>query len=200
MKLNIVIDIDGVITSLDFLKAKKDKHTVLDASHDKIKQNKVKKRLIALGIHLYSKHAKVRENASKVILDLKEQGDQINILTKRLFAADEDKIGYKIKSAVEDHLTKNNIYYDNLIFTTGNKVKECLELNTDIVIEDNPFNIIALAKAGFKVICFATPYNKMIAEDMKNIYIANNWEDVYNKIELIRKKKEVNQEFTLKKV
>jgi uncharacterized HAD superfamily protein len=190
MNLNVVVDLDGVITNLDYFKTKRTAHPLLDVNHFSIKETRFLNGVFALGVSFYSKHARVRPGASEVIHTLKNQGDTISILTKRMFSADNTKTGEKIRTLCEAHLIQHDIPYDNLMFTTGTKVAECTELKADVIIEDNPRNILVLANAGFKVICFRTPYNGIIQANGKNIFVAENWEEVYTNIELIRKRKE----------
>jgi len=191
MNLIIVVDIDGVITDLDWLKKKKkNKKAILDLNLQSLYKFFLIKRILAAGICFYSQRAKVRNEASEVIRDLINCGDDITIMTKRLLTNCDDNIGAKIKNLVELHLLEHDIPYHDICYTSGDKVEECLALEADVIIEDSPKNIKALAAAGIVVICFRTPYNENIIADNKTIFEARNWHEVYLRIEEIRKIKE----------
>jgi uncharacterized HAD superfamily protein len=176
--MNIGIDIDGVITNLDFIKmGNKEKHTILDTNPAmKYQNNKLIREVLYHGIKLYSKHAKVRNDASKIINSLKNDGDKIHIITRRQFASEDSKKGNKIRTLVELHLINHDIPYDSITFTNGDKIKECLEEKIDVMIEDNPITAMKLT-SYIPVIVFDTPYNFFLSGN--NIYHAKSWEDVY---------------------
>lgn len=176
--MNVGIDIDGVITNLDFIKQgkRKDRHTVLDTNPALTYQNnKLINYLLYRGICLYSKHAVVRDNASKVINNLKNEQCKIYIITKRQFASENNLKGEKVRKLVELHLLEHEIPYDSITYTDGNKLKECLELGIDILIEDNPY-IAQVVSKYIPVILLETPYNKDTNED--NILHATSWVDI----------------------
>jgi len=205
MEFTVIVDIDGVITNIDFfkyieplkhlspsnimklLKNKKEEiHVMSDMEPEKIINSKIKSRILYPGIALYSRKAKIRSNASIVINDLVEEDCNVVIMTKRPFGTEEGKMGDKIRGHVVKHLASNDIPYNKIRYVKSSKVEECIEEAADVIIEDSPKNIIALAEAGFKVICFRTCYNKHITEDIENVYVAENWDNVYSIIHTLR--------------
>ena len=80
----------------------------------------------------------------------------------------------------------NNLYYDELIFSTVNKLGNCRENNIDIMVEDSPHNIKQLAEF-LPVICFDTRYNRDC--EGKNIIRCYSFYDIYEKIKEFEKRK-----------
>lgn len=188
--MNVGVDIDGVITNLDFIKSsKKEKHTILDTNPAvTYKNNSLINFCLFKGISFYSKHAIIRNEASDIIKDLKNNGSRIHIITKRQFASENSPRGEKIRNLTKLHLLNHDIPYDTISFTDGNKLKECLDLNIDVMIEDNPDAIKHLS-LFIPVIVFDTPYNQGILGD--NIYRAHDWLAVKKIIDELNHKKYV---------
>ena len=80
----------------------------------------------------------------------------------------------------------NNLYYDELIFSTTNKLGNCREKNIDVMVEDSPRNIKQLAEF-LPVICFDTRYNRDC--EGKNIIRCYSFYDIYEKIKEFEKRK-----------
>ena len=83
--MNIGIDIDGVITNLDFLSILGTKEPILDREKKATVNTPVARKILFHCIKLYSKHGVIRTNASKYINALKNNGHKIFIITKRRF-------------------------------------------------------------------------------------------------------------------
>ena len=64
-----------------------------------------------------------------------------------------------MQDMVRNWFKSNELYYDELIFSTVNKLENCRENNIDIMIEDSPHNIKQLAEF-LSIMCFDTRYNK----------------------------------------
>lgn len=175
MKIVGVIDIDGTITNLDFFKLT-NKSTFLDINFNNL-NIKILKYFLYKIILLYSKNIKTRENVKYSLNELKRYNTEINFLTKRPFVCDQSPKGNLIKELIETSLIINEIPYDNIYYTSGNKLSECLSLNADFIIEDSPKNIMFLSNY-LPVIVIDTPYNRGIYG--KNIYRAKDWLEVPN--------------------
>ena len=80
---------------------------------------------------------------------------------------------------VRNWFKNNELYYDELIFSTVNKLENCRENNIDIMIEDSPHNIKQLAEF-LSIMCFDTRYNKDC--EGKNIIRVYSFYDIYEKI------------------
>lgn len=125
----------------------------------------------------YSKNVNIRPFASEVIKKLKQK-HEIIIITSRDYTTYKNKYQLKMQTNVKKWLCHNNILYDEIIFS-NNKALICNQKNIDIMIEDNPKNIINIAKK-IPVICYNNTYNKNISN--KNVYRCFSWYDIYNKI------------------
>lgn len=188
MKLSCMIDIDGTITNLD--KYKLSNNTSLLDLNPKVLENKLLKSLIFKFTYLYSNNYKIRENVVETINYMNNNNIEINFVTKRFFASENTNEGFIIRKLIENMLINNKISYKKIIYTSGNKLKECLSLNVDFIIEDSPVNIKLLSQY-FPVIVIDTPYNKGIKGN--NIYRVKNWNEINNIInKLFIYKKSIN--------
>lgn len=87
-----------------------------------------------------------------------------------------------MRNIVINWLSENDIYYDELIFSKAAKERKSQEIvdnNIDIMIEDNPNNILELSKI-IPIICYDTSYNKDC--NNQNIIRCYSWYDIYKKI------------------
>lgn len=115
--------------------------------------------------------ATVKPNAREVIEKLKNDGHTINIISSRVTPM--FKTPYE---TTEKYLKENGIVYDKLLVGSVNKLQVCSENKIDIMMEDEPHYIEALAEI-IPVIVFEYGYNK--ACKGKNIIKVNNWNEVY---------------------
>ena len=184
MKKVGVIDIDGTITNLNYYTFfKKSSLIDFDISHSNKKILRLQLYKITL---IYSRIIKMRLYVKIALNELKKRGIEINLLTKRPFAFEDTHEGNIIKEIIKMSLDINEIPYDNIYYTDGDKLIECMDLNADIIIEDSPKNISFLANY-LPVIVINTPYNKHI--NGFNIYRANNWLDVITIVDKLYEKK-----------
>ncbi len=121
----------------------------------------------------------VREFAKEVITKLKEEGNEIYIITARNEYGVPREYTDQIKQMTEEWLKKNEIPYDKIIYTNGSKLPYCKGNYIEVVVEDSPINIIDIA-TSIPVICYNNKYNAHVNGD--NITRAYSWYDVYNKI------------------
>ena len=122
-----------------------------------------------------------RNYASEVIQKLKDDGNEIYIITAR-----SSNLTYidtidteQMRNIVREWLKKYNIYYDELIFSKEDKLEICLENKIDVMIEDKPKNIMEIS-TKIPVICYHANYNDTCIND--NIYRCYTWYDIYNRI------------------
>ncbi len=85
----------------------------------------------------------------------------------------------KNKEIVKKWLEKNNILYDNIIFSSEDKLEICIKNNIDVMIEDKVENIEKISNK-IPVICFNAGYNEKC--NGKNIIRCYSWYDIYAKI------------------
>ena len=120
-----------------------------------------------------------RKYASEVIKKLKEDGNEIYIVTARYLTDRNTEDGEKMRKIVVNWLAEQKIYYDEIIFSPEDKKENCKKYNIDIMIEDKVDNINKISSI-IPVICFHAGYNKECKG--KNIYRVYNWYDIYNLI------------------
>ena len=131
----------------------------------------------------YLKNEPIRRFANEIIKKLKDEGNEIYIITARrggnTISDEENKV------LTKDWLDKNEVKYDKLIFSPEDKLNICLKNNIDIMVEDKPTNINIIS-TKIPVICINAEYNQNC--NRNNIYRAYSWYDVYYKIKNIIKK------------
>ena len=115
-----------------------------------------------------------RKYASEVIKKLKDDGNEIYIVTDR-----NNEDGEKMRKIVVNWLAEQKIDYDEIIFSPEDKKENCKKYNIDIMIEDKVDNINKISSI-IPVICFHAGYNNECKG--KNIYRVYNWYDIYNLI------------------
>ena len=125
----------------------------------------------------YLKNEPIRKFANEIIKKLKDEGNEIYIITAR---HGENTISdEETKKLTKTWLDKNKVKYDKLIFSPEDKLETCLQNNINIMIEDRPENINSLS-TKIPVICINAIYNQNCKGS--NIYRAYSWYDVYYKI------------------
>ena len=87
-----------------------------------------------------------------------------------------------MRKTVKEWLERNQIIYDNIIFSEEDKSSHIIENNIDIMIEDSPNNLKSLSKIT-KMICVDWVYNKGIEND--NIFRCYNWNEIYETIMIL---------------
>ena len=120
-----------------------------------------------------------RKYASEVIKKLKDNGNEIYIITARYLTDKDTPDGEQMRQIVINWLAEQNIYYDKIIFSPEDKLENCKKNNIDVMIEDKVENINNVSTI-IPVICFHAGYNK--ACKGQNIYRVYNWYDIYNLI------------------
>lgn len=134
----------------------------------------------------YATTEPARPFAKEVLDKLKEDGHKIFIITARSNEFKEIEAKEKMQDIVKYWFKANNLYYDELIFSTTNKLGNCREKNIDVMVEDSPRNIKQLAEF-LPVICFDTRYNRDC--EGKNIIRCYSFYDIYEKIKEFEKRK-----------
>lgn len=120
-----------------------------------------------------------RKFASEVIKKLKDDGNEIYIVTARYLTDRDTKEGQQMREMVVKWLDEQEIYYDKIVFSPEDKLENCKKNNIDVMIEDKVENINTVSSV-IPVICFHAAYNKEC--NGPNIYRAYNWYDIYNLI------------------
>lgn len=134
----------------------------------------------------YAINEKARPFSSEVIKKLKDDGNEIYIITARWKTNEDTAYGKKMREIVKDWLIRNDIVYDKLIFSKAQnerKSQEIIENGIDLMIEDNPNNINELSKI-VPIICYNAEYNRECVGD--KITRCYSWYDVYRTIQDIK--------------
>ena len=133
-------------------------------------------------IENYATNEKARPFAAEVIKKLKEDGNEIYIITARLNGID-DNIRNDMIKIVKEWLIKIQIVYDKLVFSKSeseNKLQEIIDNEIDLMIEDNPNNINQLSSV-VPIICYNAGYNReCIGDKITRCY---SWYDIYRTIQ-----------------
>lgn len=135
-------------------------------------------------IERIAKSLNVLENAPEYIRKLKEEGNEIYIISGRDNGEYSDP--YKMTF---DWLNKYNIVYDKVILTNAynslEKAKICLENDIDIMIDDSTRILIEVDNSGITALLMDTPYNRQ-ENDLKRVH---NWKEIYEFITSLKNKK-----------
>lgn len=125
----------------------------------------------------YVTQSPARRFAKEIISKLREEGNNIYIITARDESGMPPEYYGKMQQLTREWLEKYEIEYDKLIFAKDSeKLEKCLENNVDIMIEDSPRNIRNIS-SKVKVIKFDCQYNKDVIGS--NIINAYSWYHIY---------------------
>ena len=197
--MNIGIDIDGVLTNIAEFALEKGLEFCKETGKGKLMKMSSYDTKEAFGwdketddafwekyLFLYAEENPVIDKASENIKKLKEDGHKLYIITARGLAGPDVKnieIRDKMRNTVKNWLDKNDIVYDDLIFTTEDKSQAIRDKKIDIMIDDSPYNLRDLSKIT-KMICYDWPYNRDVNND--NICRCYNWDEIYEHIKNIK--------------
>ncbi len=119
--------------------------------------------------------AKLKESVKDVIDSLKDEGNEIYIITARSL----DHI-FNAYEVTKKYLENNSILFDKLIIKAGDKVNACIENKIDVMIDNSKYN-----------------FDMLVLNDVNAILYDefNEYEEVENRVtgwnQMIRKIKEV---------
>ncbi len=135
-------------------------------------------------IERIAKSLNVLENAPEFIRKLKEEGNEIYIISGR----DNGEYSNPYKMTL-DWLNKYKIVYDKLILTNAynslEKAKICLENDIDIMIDDSTRILSEVNNSGVTTLLMDTPYNRK-ENSLKRVH---NWKESYEFITSLKNKK-----------
>lgn len=192
--MNIGIDVDGVLTDLEQYQLTKGEQyfgiesVKNDHAYD-IKDifgctSQEREKFWIKYIWEYSLKTPIRKNASSVIKKLKEEGNNIYIITGRVHTTKDNVMGLLFRKMLEKWLEDNEIVYNQIVYcdekvSAEDKYDVCKQLGIDVMLEDKVDNIDKL-KDICRVICFNAKYN--IDYDNKEIPRVTNFDDAYIQI------------------
>lgn len=119
-----------------------------------------------------------KKNAQEIIQKLKQENNEIYIITARRKAKNSYELTLKT-------LQKYNIPYDGLIVGNVDKKQVCIDNNIDILLDDEPQNISSVSEI-IPVIAFEATHNEEC--NGNNIIKVKTWDDAYEVIKEIEKK------------
>lgn len=193
--MRIGIDIDGVLTDIEKFQIeygskyfyKKNKHIANYKGYETTDifgvSLKEDDEFWNIAIKDYIKEP-ARNYASEIIKKLKDEGNEIYIITARSsnLTYIDDIDTEQMREIVREWLKEYNIYYDKLIFSKEDKLDICLDNHIDVMIEDKPKNIMEIS-SKIPIICYHANYNEQCKGN--NIISAYSWYDIYHKIKNI---------------
>lgn len=124
--------------------------------------------------------ADIKENAKEIIKKIKNEGNEIYIITAR-----SEPTFIEPYSTSKEFLDKNNIVYDEIIVNCENKYRYCLENGIELMMDDEPQNINAISKI-IPIIVFEGKQNENC--NGKNIIKVNTWNEAYEQYKKIENK------------
>lgn len=126
----------------------------------------------------YVTQSPARRFAKEIISKLREEGNNIYIITARDENGMPPEYYGKMQELTRKWLKEQEIEYNELIFASDNeKAQKCIENKIDVMIEDSPGNIEDIAKK-VKVIKFDCQYNKNVVNE--NVITAYSWYHIYD--------------------
>lgn len=128
------------------------------------------------------------EDIGALIRKLKEEGDEIYIITGRAHTTESGITGKLFRQMLYHMLKKENVPYDHIFFcseknSADEKLEFCKKNGIDILIDDKKENVDS-AKDITKVICRDRIYNRMYNDP--NVARAKNTHEIYNEIQKIK--------------
>lgn len=172
--MNIGIELDGVLTNVNsFIKENGKKYynnnplfiNELSSSFQKMFNCSKQESETFWKKHMkkYCLNVDCERDASEVIRKLKEDGNNIYIITSRPFITEQSLRGNYQRLLLKKWLYKNNIICDGIIYCNrDNNIDEiyqaCKQFNIDLMFENQIVNAISISRIS-DVIMMERPYN-----------------------------------------
>ena len=189
--MNIAIDFDGVILDSEsqityfadcysYFKLQKPRIKNDDVSPEKCFNwtKEERQSFYDHEFHEATKRADFMVGAKEMLLKLKAEGHKLFIVSKRGYS-DKHELKYALPK-----LKKLGVKFDDVFFGINNKVEKCKELGADIMIEDNPENILPFLESDIKIIYLRAKNIQKLKH--KNITETSNWFEIYKTIKEIK--------------
>lgn len=200
--MKIGIDIDNVISSFDnellkeYLKYDKNLRNtgIINENADYIRRGmfdwseEEENKFYQENIERIANNLKPIHNAKKYIDKLKEDGNEIYIITGR------DNGDYlNPYDMTINWLNKYEISYDKLILTNSynkpEKAEVCIKNDINIMIEDSTSTAMNISNNGIKVLLMNTRFNQKCQEFER----VNSWREIYSKISAMYPSKSIEK-------
>ena len=111
--------------------------------------------------------------ASKVITQLKEDGDEIIFISARITSIK----GCDARKITIDSFNKNGIPFDKVIIGAYDKLEYCLEHGIDVFVDDSLEVLQELSKHGIRCYLMTSQINSKL--DTGDITRVHSWEEIY---------------------
>ena len=111
--------------------------------------------------------------ASKVITQLREDGDEIIFISARITSIK----GCDARKITIDSFNKNGIPFDKVIIGAYDKLEYCLEHGIDVFVDDSLEVLQELSKHGIRCYLMTSQINSKL--DTGDITRVNSWEEIY---------------------
>lgn len=194
VKMVIGVDADGVLTDMqkfNFIFGQRffNKRIINPSGYtarEIFEVSKIKE--ILYGIKYFPQYCKnwpPRKDASVILNKLMAEGHDLHEITARKFVTSNSILGKYSRKWFLQWCENNEFSFSSVTFCSEkngmiDKSEACLRLNIDIMIDDRPEIVLALAKKGIMVLMMDAPYNQYIRhEKAKRVF---DWLDVYEKI------------------
>lgn len=125
----------------------------------------------------------VKENAREIIEKMKNEGNEIYIITARSEPNVIDPY-----NVTKNFLDENNIVYDKIIVNCEDKYTYCKENGIEIMIDDEPKNIKTISEI-IQVIVFKGVHNENCKG--QNVIKVNTWEEAYKEYRNIKEQNQI---------
>ena len=182
--MRIGIDIDDVMTNTseamrEYIE-KYDKNGEISDHMEEVMRGEIPNEQVAKffadNIVAILKSAKLKENVSQVIRRLREEENEIYIITAR----GEDRFQGSQEITL-DYLAKNQIGYTKIIFNAFRKAELCEENKIDVLVDDALKPCLAVKEKGIRSILFVSDVNQNCTAEIEKV---TNWIELEEKLKV----------------
>lgn len=187
--MRIGVDIDNVLSNFDeVLKEQYLKHDKMLGGRGIINKNvyikyafdwdyEYERKFYLDNIEYFASLLKPIKDCQKYIKKLKEEGNEIYIITGRDNGEYSDPYNMTV-----NWLKENNIYYDKLFlvdaYDSHSKTEICLKYNIDVMIDDSKRILKDITNFGLRAIIMDAHNNR----DAKEFERVRSWKEIYDKL------------------
>ena len=190
--MKVAFDVDGVFTDLEKFQLNygkkffKNVKNIDDTGYDICDifhcSREEREKFWTKYIWKYSLAEPIRKDAKLVIDKLKEDENEIYIITGRAHTTEDNAIGSLFRKIIEYWLRKNGIKYDGIYYcaednNSDEKFMICQKLGIDVMVEDKKENIDKIGEIA-DVICMNAKYNRDM--NRENVFRVDDFSQIYN--------------------
>ncbi len=127
-----------------------------------------------------TENANLMIGAKEILAKLKEDGHKLYLITLRGYYREGEK------AVADKKLKQIGVEFDGIFWAVKDKADKCKELGIDVMIEDNPDNILQYKGKNISVLYLKEEPSKEVV--MQNVTKVNSWMDIYRQILKLSKK------------